>query len=318
MRTAPSSVESLPVRFQDFRMDFTTEVLNVDDATRVVTMLFTPNEDLYERVETEDGVMYLDRYRDLFIPEAVMNDAMVNQAPGLPGYHLAPRIEDAGGYADVRRIAAGKILSGADMPKVEPSPKMHEDVNLEDTTLLVFVSVDIVGSTALKAKNSDAYDKAHSFFIDEIATLVGQFNGDILKTTGDGLIAVIQHPSATRIADNAVDMAISIVTHTEGAVAPALIETGLPPFQIRVGADLGWARQKQVGSATTGYTAKEVESHALNRAVKIQGIASPMSPLLGEDLRNYCHVGWLMRTAHSGQSIVLGNSDKYGLYEFSR
>lgn len=317
MRELPSENMGLPVRFEDFRLDFEIDVQNINNETGVVTMIISPDERRYEVIQHKGETAYQDKFIDLIITEKILFQSMKSQVLGLPGYILAPRIKDSGKYAHDRRGAIKRALQGEPDVRVEPEPKHHEDVNLDNAQVIVFISVDIIGSTQMKEKDSEAYDKAHTHFIEEMVTLVAQFNGDVLKTTGDGFIAVINHPSCTRISDNAIDMSLGIVTHLKSSINPELKAAGLPTIEVRVGADLGWARQKIIGSKATGFSTKEIESHALNRAVKIQELAPPMYPYFGEDLRNYTHVNWLSQTCVMDKSLELNNSEEYRTYGIS-
>ena len=58
--------------------------------------------------------------------------------------------------------------------------------------------------------------------LDELALIVAQFNGQVLKYTGDGLIAYFTPPSYNRMNDMALDCALTCRHLLYEAVFPAL------------------------------------------------------------------------------------------------
>jgi hypothetical protein len=87
------------------RFDFVTEVISVDEKTRLVETRLIPDPRRYETVEI-DGKEYLrDRYLAELMPKKEMLEQMVQGMSGLPIYALSPRIESASEYATARRTA---------------------------------------------------------------------------------------------------------------------------------------------------------------------------------------------------------------------
>jgi class 3 adenylate cyclase len=117
----------------------------------------------------------------------------------------------------------------------------------------------------------------------------------ILKTTGDGFIAFIDHPSINTQCDNAIDLGVSLLAVLWEAVNPALVAEGLPEISIRIGADHGPASITDLNVPKTGFSEPTVKSDALNRAVKIQSKAKANQFLIGRELYERIHVQWLER-----------------------
>jgi class 3 adenylate cyclase len=155
--------------------------------------------------------------------------------------------------------------------------------------------VDVCGGTALRKANPTAYDQAYKIFVQELGTVVGQFNGTIFKMTGDGFIALINFPGFTGQADNAVDMGLSFLTVLHQTINPALSKAGLPRLKIRVGADFGLAEVKELHIPATAFSTVDIASDALNRAVKIEETCSPNEFRIGRALYEVVHVQWLER-----------------------
>lgn len=278
------------------RMDFKTEILSLNEENHVVTMRMTPEPRRYDRVEKDDQTFFLDRYLGYLISEEDMNRAMKEQMSGLPLYALSPTIDSAPNYAASRRLVIGSELNGE--PYTPPSEQAIQHREIDPQTnrkWLAFVSVDICSSSALRRSNRSEFEQVYAIFLRELGTVVGQFHGALLKTTGDGFIAYIDHPAFTRQSDNIVDLGLSFLVVVRDSINPALSEVGLPNLSIRVGADCGHADVRQITIPTTGYSDLDIASDALNRAVKIEQGADVNEFRIGRGLYELLHIDWLER-----------------------
>jgi class 3 adenylate cyclase len=277
-------------------MDFTFEIISADDESQTLHLAIIPDARRYEMIERDGEKFYFDKFLRHLIPVDEMKTSMMQQVAGLPIYSLTPTIKSTGRYADKRRSAVtSELRTGQYLPPEEAAVQHQSVVDDPKTRGMVFISVDICGSSALRQKDQNSFDAAYRIFVRELGTVVGQFNGSIFKLTGDGLIAVIDHPSFTRQCDNAVDMGLSFLVVLRDAVNPALEEAGLTPFRIKVGADYGDAQIQKFDIPKTGYSAPEIASDALNRAVKIQSSCCENEFRIGRTLYELVHVQWLER-----------------------
>lgn len=278
------------------RMDFTFEVVRTDKASGTVCFTVVPDERRYETIEREGEKFYLDKFLRVLISDEDMKDHIVNQMPGLPFYQLEPSIKSTPAYADKRRPAiASELRTGQFIPpeeKAVPHKRLEDNPTSRD---IAFLSIDICGSSSLRSADPSAFDCAYKIMLHELGTLVGQFNGSILKLTGDGFIAVIDHPSFTRQCDNAVDLGLSFLVMLRDSVNPALKEVGINPLKIRVGADYGAAIIQQLEIPPTGFSQLDIASDALNRAVKIEQSCEENEFRIGRALYELVHVQWLQR-----------------------
>ncbi|NTZ08622.1 adenylate/guanylate cyclase domain-containing protein [Burkholderia metallica] len=295
------------------RFDFEIETLRSDSNDGTFEARITPDPRRYDEVEV-DGVRY---YRDKFLHTLVTLEQMVQTLPGLPIYRLSPSIESTPEYADRRRESVAQQLQGREFTEPKEKAAQHQDFSSESTRDLAFLSVDICGATAYRRKDSHGFDKAYRIFIRELGTLVGHFKGAILKTTGDGFIAYIDHPSFANQCDAAVDLGLSLISFTVRTLNPALKDAGMKPFSIRVGGDYGPAVTHVHEIPTTNYRSIEVASDALNRAVKIEESCRPNQFRIGRSLYELVHVKWLERATEvdfvgSGVGI-----DNYKVYKVS-
>ena len=292
------------------RFDFVMHGVKLNEETRIMTSELRPHPDRYVEV-TKDGVVYFkDIYLNHLIPKDEMYESYSRQAAGLPIYHLAPSIDSTSEYSQVRKGDLQKEFRGEGYIEPGEKAKKHSRLEMsESPKLLSFISIDICNSTALKQKDSASFEKAYSYLLRELGTLVGQFNGTILKTTGDGFIAYIDHPSFTRQSDNIIDLGISIIVITRDTLNPVFKDNGLPELTLRVGADFGPAELRKVSIQSTGFETPEVSSTALNKAVKLEQHAREGEFLIGWGLYQTAHVQWLKRaTEIDFDSNVLGDA----------
>ncbi len=294
------------------RADFVSEVISFDEETHIARFRMKPDPRRYDEIEQDGETLYIDKY----LKTAFTLDVMLGGfEPGLPSYALSSSIGSTAEYADERLNALEHEIDGGEY--VPPKQKAIAHYTLAPGDIekdLGFLSVDICGATALRKKNADAFDQAYGLFIRELGTVVGQFNGSILKTKGDGFIAYIDHPSFTNLCDAVIDMGLSILYVLHKSINPTLAKAGLPTFDVRIGADYGTAVIRQMNIPTTGFSSVEVASDALNRAVKIEEACETNEFRIGRSLYELIHVQWLERATEvefDGASVGLPSYKTY-------
>lgn len=297
------------------RMDFTVETLRADDLTRTVYFAMVPDARRYVTVEHNGQKCYLDKYLKHLIPVDEMNKNMLRQMPGLPLFALSPTIKSTPEYASGRRITIAEGLrTGQYIPPAEraiPHKRFEDDPGPRD---IAFLSIDVCGSSKKRRSDPEAFDRAYAILFRELGTVVGQFNGAVLTPTGDGFIALVDYPAFTCQCDTAIDLGLSLLVVLRDAVNPALVEAGLHPMQIRIGADYGPAQIRHVEIPPTGFSQDEVASDALNRACKIEKSAGPNEFRIGHLLYELIHVQWLERAkevSFDGASVGIAGYQVY-------
>lgn len=294
------------------RADFVSEVISFDEETHVAHFRMKPDPRRYDEVERDGETLYIDKY----LKTAFTLDTMLRGfEPGLPSYALSSSIGSTPEYAAERLSALEHEIDGGEY--IPPNQKAIAHYTLAPGDIeksLGFISVDICGATALRKKNAKAFDEAYNLFTRELGTVVGQFNGSILKTKGDGFIAYIDHPSFTNLCDAVIDMGLSILYVLHKSINPTLAKAGFPSFDIRIGADYGTALIRQMNIPTTGFSSIEVASDALNRAVKIEEACESNEFRIGRSLYELIHVQWLERATEvefNGASVGLPSYQTY-------
>ncbi|HEY1125881.1 MAG TPA: hypothetical protein VGE65_09620 [Sphingobium sp.] len=276
-----------------FRLDLKTRLLSADKESGIFRMVMEPDPRRYDKIERDEpGLWYIDKYfntmfdfRDFASPEMV----------GLPIHASGRTVETASEYAEDRRKAVAQELASGDYSPPTQAARPHQSIDPNSERDIAFISVDICGSTALRRADSAGFEKARKILVRELGTTVGQFQGSILKTTGDGFIGYIDHPGFTTLVDSAIDLGGTLLRILHVGVNEALRQEGLPTLSVRIGADYGPAEICEVHVPLTGFAASELQSDALNRAVKIEQSCKPDTFRIGYDLYRLAHVQWLER-----------------------
>lgn len=276
------------------RLDLVQEVHSLDEATRVVKLCLVPDPRRYDRVEKDGGTWYIDRYfHTLFRLEDFAEAPMA----GLPIFASDRTIDSAPEYAARRKDAISLELATGEYQPPEEKPRSHDNLSPNDTEReMAFLSVDICGSTSYRRRDPKGFDRAYHILLQELGTVVGQFQGSLLKATGDGFIAYMDGPGFTVLVDSAIDLGGSLLRILGDAINPAIEAHGLQPISVRIGADYGPAVVREVRVAATGFVMLDITSDALNRAVKIEQSAGHNSFRIGYDLYRLAHVQWLERS----------------------
>lgn len=276
------------------RLDMIQQVVSIDEDTRIVRVALKPDPRRYVTLEQDGETLYLDRFfNTAFRLEDFANQSMA----GLPIFASDKTIESAPDYAAKRRSAVETELRTGNYAPPEERARAHSPLEPADIERdMAFISVDICGSTAYRRRDPEGFDVAHRVLLQELGTAVGQFQGSLLKTTGDGFIAFVDGPGFTVLADSTVDLGGSMLRILTDAVNPALEAAGHAPLSIRIGADYGPALVREVRVPMIGFSHPDVTSDALNRAVKIEQSCAANTFRIGYDLYRCVHVQWLERS----------------------
>ena len=155
---------------------------------------------------------------------------------------------------------------------------------------MMVLYVDLVGSTTMALElPGDKLAIIISSFSQEMAFLLKQYNGFVLKFAGDAVIGYfVASENTLQAADNAVECAKSMLTIIEKGINPILNQYDYPDLMVKIGIDFG-------KNIVVRYGADELESHvdlmgpAMNIAAKIQALAKPNQILIGNDVFTRLH-----------------------------
>ena len=155
---------------------------------------------------------------------------------------------------------------------------------------MMVLYVDLVGSTTMTLElPGDKLAIIISSFSQEMASLIKQYNGFILKFAGDAVIGYfVAEGNTLQAADNAVGCGKSMLTIIEKGINPILNQYDYPDLMVKIGIDFG-------KNMVVRYGADEKESHvdlmgpAMNIASKIQSLSKPNQILIGGDVYDRLH-----------------------------
>jgi len=262
-------------------------------------IIIEPDPDRYEYIEGFNENCYLDRHTNTLIPECLMTEAIFhasNQFGKESMHFLPPSINDLRPYSQKRREAIAKQIETGVYQTPEEQAKAHAELDEKSPERnIAFLSVDICKSTTLRKQSPVLFDRSWEVFYQELATLVGQYNGAILKFTGDGFIAYMDYPAFTVQADTIVALGLAMLYHLETCVNPTLRENGLIELSIRVGMEFGAAKVSHINIPAIGKSQFDFVSDALNCAVKIQESCGANEIRIGQELRDLLHDRYLRR-----------------------
>lgn len=155
---------------------------------------------------------------------------------------------------------------------------------------MMVLYVDLVGSTTMTLElPEDKLAIIISSFAQEMASVITQYEGYVLKFVGDSVIGYFtSEENSLQTADNAVNCAKSMITVIEKGINPILNQYDYPDLMVKIGIDYGT-------SIVVRYGADEKHSHVdlmgppMNIAAKIQSLAKPNQILIGDDVYSRLH-----------------------------
>ena len=155
---------------------------------------------------------------------------------------------------------------------------------------MVALYVDLVGSTTMTLEMpAEKIAIIISSFAQEMAAVIRQHHGYVLKFVGDAVIGYfVADENGILVADNAVHCAKSMISIIEKGINPILNQYDYPDLMVKIGIDFGQNIVVRYGSDET-QSHVDVMGPAMNIAAKIQGMAKPNQILIGNDVYEKLH-----------------------------
>ena len=150
--------------------------------------------------------------------------------------------------------------------------------------------VDLVGSTRMALEIPPKQIAIiMSAFAQEMAYVIKQYNGYVLKFAGDAVIGYfVAEANQLLTADNAVNCARSMISVMRDGINPILGQYYYPELKIRIGIDSGQSIVVRYGSDAK-MSHVDLLGPAMNIAAKIQGKAAANHILIGSDVYDRLH-----------------------------
>ena len=158
---------------------------------------------------------------------------------------------------------------------------------------MVVLYVDLVGSTTMTLEMpAEKIAIIISSFSQEMATVIRQHNGYVLKFVGDAVIGYFVSDEdkiyGTVAADDAVNCAKSIISVIQKGINPILNQYDYPDLMVKIGVDFGQNIIVRYGSDIE-HSHVDIMGPAMNIAAKIQNTAKPNQILIGDDVFQRIH-----------------------------
>ena len=155
---------------------------------------------------------------------------------------------------------------------------------------MVVLYVDLVGSTTMTLEMpGDKIAIIISSFAQEMASVIRQHHGYVLKFVGDAVIGYFDAEENGLLAsDNAVASAKSMISVIQKGINPILNQYDYPDLRVKIGVDFGQNFVVRYG-ADVKYSQVDLIGSAMNIAAKIQSMAKPNQILIGGDVYQKIH-----------------------------
>lgn len=155
---------------------------------------------------------------------------------------------------------------------------------------MVVLYVDLVGSTTMTLEMpAEKIAIIISSFSQEMAAVIRQHHGYVLKFVGDAVIGYFTAEGNTLLAaDNAVNCAKSMISIIQKGINPILNQYDYPDLMVKVGVDFGQNIVVRYG-ADIEHSHVDLMGPAMNIAAKIQNMAKPNQILIGNDVFQRIH-----------------------------
>jgi len=158
---------------------------------------------------------------------------------------------------------------------------------------MVVLYVDLVGSTTMTLEMpAEKIAIIISSFSQEMAAVIRQHHGYVLKFVGDAVIGYFVSDEdeiyGTEAADDAVNCAKSIISVIQKGINPILNQYDYPDLMVKIGVDFGQNIVVRYG-ADTEHSHVDLMGPAMNIAAKIQNMAKPNQILIGDDVFQRIH-----------------------------
>ena len=153
---------------------------------------------------------------------------------------------------------------------------------------MVVLYVDLVGSTTMTLEMPpEKIAIIISSFSQEMAAVIRQHHGYVLKFVGDAVIGYFVG-EGMYIRNNAVNCAKSMISIIQKGINPILNQYDYPDLMVKVGVDFGQNIVVRYG-ADVKNSHVDLMGPAMNIAAKIQNMAKPNQILIGKDVFERLH-----------------------------
>ena len=252
-----------------------------------------PNPDRYESGDFEGKLALLDKSTRTLIHWEPFKESL-EKSGRLPFVSISPKQPVFCAYLKDRK---SELLENWDNKYLlEPDQKHLEEIlrKLSGTeTLIVILYVDLEGSTGFSSDlDPEIYDKMIRIFLLQMAKIIDNFEGYILKYEGDCVIGIFpaEHTWVCTC-DNAIQAAIMMCSVVKDVINPIFTEKNFPEIGFHIGVDIGSVRAGSFGALDIA-SVIDLIGYPMNLTKKIQSKAGHDEILIGRQLYDLIHINW--------------------------
>ena len=262
------------------------------DGSKVISVAMIPDPRRYEWIERNGERMLRDKNTNIYIPEKELKN--ISSMEGAPIYYSPPIERDYCKYL---------LKQKADLQDHWNEPYKIEDKmsNIDELlmqlsgkdTQVVILYVDLESSTALSAQvDSDTNLKIIKIFTKQMAMVINNFRGYVLKYVGDCVIGIFPaDENFTSMSVNAIQAAMIMRNVMEDVINPIFADKGLPNIGCHIGLDIGIVKADRVGAINIS-AIDDLIGYPMNLTAKIQSRSGHNGILVGQHLFELLHCTW--------------------------
>ena len=211
----------------------------------------------------------------------------------IPTKHRDQILDSESMILETQKRVWGALKKGYEYSGVADKSEQFLRKNVFSKLDMVVLYVDLVGSTTMTLElPAEKIATIVSSFAQEMATVIRQHHGYVLKFVGDAVIGYFVSDEddnyGTEAADDAINCAKSMITVIQKGINPILNQYDYPDLMVKIGADFGQNIVVRYG-ADVEYSHVDLMGPAMNIASKIQGMAKPNQILIGSDVFQRIH-----------------------------
>jgi adenylate cyclase len=204
--------------------------------------------------------------------------------------HTVQTLDSENMILETQKRVWGALKKGYEYSGVANESEEFLRKNVFSKLNMVVLYVDLVGSTTMTLEMpGDKIAIIISSFAQEMAAVIRQHHGYVLKFVGDAVIGYFDaDENGLLAADNAVASAKSMIDVIQKGINPILNQYDYPDLMVKIGVDFGQNFVVRYG-ADVKYSQVDLMGSAMNIAAKIQSMAKPNQILIGGDVYQRLH-----------------------------
>lgn len=224
-------------------------------------------------------------------PEASAGDGGATSVVDMLMGKTAERTLDSDTMIQDTQVRVWKSLKeGYEYDGIEDESDLYLRKNVLKHIEMAVMYVDLVGSTQMALEISpEKVAIIMSSFAQEMAYVIKQYNGYVLKFVGDAVIGYfVAEANQLLTADNAVNCARSMISVIRDGINPILDQYDYPELKAKIGIDSGPSIVVRYGSDAK-MSHVDLIGPVMNIAAKIQNKAAANHILIGSDVYDKLH-----------------------------